>query len=172
MLQRIISPLSWCFLISVVFVGCSNGSGDARNLPPLAVDAGAVVVNGPGAADAAVPVEDKVVATLAVPPEFAGVTVLLAANYFSSFPPVGMPIAYGDKVPTPALVAGQDFPIVTTQAGLQGEYYLSLVVYCQGGGAGRDPVPGIDWVGSAMQPLKLGPGTGTVEAGRVDLILE
>jgi hypothetical protein len=123
-------------------------------------------------AETVVAVRDAIVSTISVPPEFNGQPVLLTVNFFNSIPPTGMPVAYGDRYEAPAIVAGQDFPITTTQAGLQGSYYLTVVLYCQGGGNGRDPVVGVDWVGTASPALTLGPGTGTVNAGPVGLFLE
>lgn len=155
-------------LASAAIAGCTSNTRPSRDLPPLPVEAGTLAQP---TADSEVAAKDSLVATLAIPPEFSGEPTLLTINFFKSLPPIGMPDAYGDRYQNPAIVAGTDFPITSTQANLQGSYYLTVVVYCKGGGAGRDPVAGVDWVGTATQALLLGPGTGTVEAGRVAVVV-
>jgi hypothetical protein len=160
----------------MAFFACSGQLGNTSDdFPPakngetsdVGPESGALP---PGSGDGTAAGQDVVVATVAVPPEFQGVPVLFGVSFFRSSPPTGMPDAFGDRIDRPAVVAGQDFPFSTTQAGLVGQYYITTVVYCEGGGNGRDPVAGIDWVAMAMQPLTLGPGTGKVDAGRIELI--
>ena len=57
-----------------------------------------------------------------------------------------------------------------TQAGLTGDYYVAVTLYCEGGGDGRFPVPGVDWVGAADEGITLGPGTDTIDVGEIELI--
>jgi len=117
--------------------------------------------------------DDKVVATVTVPFNFACTPELIVSVFFTSFPPQPgtMPAAIGNSYPAPQIGPGIPYELTTTQAGLQGEYFLAVTVYCPGGGGGMLPVSGVDWVGGAMFPLTLGPGTGTVDAGRIRLIL-
>jgi hypothetical protein len=96
--------------------------------------------------------------------------MFLGVSYFASIPPVGIPVAFGDRVQNPVIVPGQECPTTTSQASLSGQYYITFVIYCQGGGNGLDPVSGVDWVGMDEQALTLGPGTGTVDAGKIIMI--
>lgn len=116
---------------------------------------------------------DTVVATVTVPSDFTCTPEVIASFFFTSFPPRPgtMPAAIGDSYRAPHIAPGIPYELTTTQAGLQGEYFLSVVVFCPGGGAGGIPVSGVDWVGGSMSPLTLGPGTGTVDAGTISLIL-
>ena len=117
--------------------------------------------------------DDKVVVTVTVPPEFACTPEIISSVYFTSFPPeIGMmPSAIGDAYLNPQLGPDTPFVFTTTQGRLEGEYYLSIVVFCEGGGGGFIPVSGVDWVGGTMSPLTLGPGTGTIDGGTVELIV-
>ena len=170
MSPRVVPPRWFWIAVASACVGCTSASNpSSRSLPPLPVEAGTLFRDG---AETAVSGRVAIVGTIAIPPEFNGQPVLLTVNFFQSIPPTGLPVAYGDRYEAPAIVAGQDFPITSSQAELQGTYYLTVVLYCQGGGNGMDPVVGVDWVGTAMPALTLGPGTGTVEAGRIGLFLE
>ena len=116
--------------------------------------------------------DDKVVVTVTVPPEFDCTAEVISSVYFTSFPPqLGMmPSGIGDSYLNPRIGPETPYELITKQAGLEGEYYLSVVVFCPGGG-GLLPTSGIDWVGGTPFPVMLGPGTGTVDAGTIELIL-
>jgi hypothetical protein len=116
--------------------------------------------------------DDKVFATVTVPFNFACTPELISAVFFTTFPPQPgtMPAGIGNSYSAPQISPGTPYELTTTQAGLQGEYYLAVTVFCPGGGAGGLPVSGVDWVGGRMSPLTLGPGTGTVDAGTIRLI--
>ena len=170
MAPQTLSRTRFWVVIASALVGCTNASNpSSRNLPSLPVEVGTPAIDGAKTDSAG---KDDIVGTIAVPPEFNGQPVLLTVNFFTSIPPTGAPVAYGDRYEDPAIVAGQGFPFATTQAGLQGSYYLTVVLYCKGGGNGRDPVVGVDWVGTATQALTLGPGSGTMDAGQIGLFLE
>jgi hypothetical protein len=146
---------------AMALVGCATSS--ERGVP--------LVDSGPGPADTvAIPATDLVTASLLVPQDFTGVPSFLRVSFYQSIPPVGMPVAFGDRIANPALVPGQEFPLSTTQAGLTGPYYMTVVIYCQGGGNGLDPVAGVDWVGMSEVPLSFGPGTGKLDAGQIVVI--
>lgn len=113
---------------------------------------------------------DLVVGTINIPADFSTAATQISVMYFSSPEGAGMPDAFGDTILNPEIEAGSPFEFSTTQAGLEGDYYLMVVVYCEGGGAGAFPVAGIDWVGAAG-PLTLGPNTGEVDAGEVEIML-
>jgi len=117
--------------------------------------------------------DDKVVATVTVPSNFTCTPELISAVFFTTFPPEPgtMPAGIGNSYPAPQIGPGTPYELITSQAGLQGEFYLAVTVYCEGGGGGMLPVSGVDWVGGRMSPLTLGPGTGTVDAGTIRLML-
>ena len=112
---------------------------------------------------------DMVTGTLQVPDSFDGTPTIFATMYLDDLDTTAMPKAFGDVINHPEITAGSSFEFTTTQAGLEGEYYLTVVVYCEGGGNGMFPKSGVDWVGAAG-PLTLGPGTGDVDAGEMMLI--
>jgi hypothetical protein len=113
---------------------------------------------------------DTVVATITVPAGFSATPESIIATFFISSPPAGMPDEIGDSHDTPAIGDGTPYQLVTSQAGLEGDYYLSVAMYVEGGGGGAMPVSGVDYVGAFDVPVTLGPGTGEVNAG--ELMLE
>ena len=72
--------------------------------------------------------EDLIIGQITIPPEFDGVPVQLSMMFFSVDSEGGMPDAFGDVIANPEVVAGEVFPFTTTQAGLEGEYYLSIIL--------------------------------------------
>ncbi len=113
--------------------------------------------------------DDTVAGTLQIPEEFDCTPVLFAPLYFSN-PENNAPDQFGDVISSPEIEAGGTFEFTSTQAGLEGDFYLTVVVYCEGGGNGQVPKSGVDWVGQSPQ-LTLGPGTGEVDAGEIQLIV-
>ena len=82
-----------------------------------------------------------------------------------------MPDAFGAVISNPEVIPGEPIVYTTSQKGLDGTYYFSLVLYCEGGGAGQFPVPGTDWLAGSETLFTLGPGTGTIDAGEMTLFL-
>jgi hypothetical protein len=115
--------------------------------------------------------EDIVIGTIAIPEAFDGDAVMLGTMFYADLLAGGMPDAIGDSLTDLEIVPGGTLPFTTSQAGLEGAYYLAVVLYCAGGGGGQFPVPGVDWIGGTAVPLTLGPGTGTVNAGDIGLFL-
>ncbi len=114
---------------------------------------------------------DTVSATIKVPADFSCVPERLNTVYYTSPTVVGVPSGMGDTISSPDLNAGQEFALETTQAGLEGTYYLAVVVYCEGGGAADRtfPTSDVDWLGISQNPAALGPGTGNVNAGEIEV---
>jgi hypothetical protein len=121
--------------------------------------------------DSETTVAATILAELLIPEDFTGVPVMLSVMFFESENTEGMPAAFGDTINSPEIDAGGTYPFSTSQAGLEGDYVMTVVLYCDGGGNGAFPVSGIDWVGQAVETLTLGPGTGEVDAGQMGLII-
>ena len=113
--------------------------------------------------------EDTIKGTLVIPAEFDCAPVTFSSMFFDQPEGGTMPKAFGSSIDAPALEADGTYEFISTQAGLDGDYYMMVVVYCEGGGEGGVPVAGVDWVG-ASDKLVLGPGTGEVDAGDIQLI--
>ena len=171
---------------------CSNDSGSENNedqVPVNGTDTAGINDTGTGAADSAGTdtggggvddegvenepdnTKDVITAEIVVPSEFNCQPVLLSTMFFSIDSEGGMPDAFGDSFANPEVVAGEVFAITTTQAGLEGDYYLAIVLYCEGGGNGQFPVTGVDWQGEIETAVTLGPGTGTIDVGEIPLFL-
>ena len=104
------------------FLGCSSSSNDPTSSPKSDGSAG------PPDVLSVEPVsKDLVVASLVIPPEFNGSPMFLGVSYFASIPPVGIPVAFGDRVQNPVIVPGQECPTTTSQASLSGQYYITFV---------------------------------------------
>ena len=134
-------------------------------------DMGSDGVDEAGAENASDTAKDVITARMMVPPEFDGVPGLLGTMFFAADSEGGMPDAFGDSFTNPEVVAGEAYPFTTTQAGLEGDYYLAIVLYCEGGGNGQFPVAGVDWLGETETAITLGPGTGTIDVGEIPLFL-
>ena len=115
--------------------------------------------------------EDVISITLNVPEAFDGTPEILGTVFFENAEMTGMPSAMGDFINNPDIVAGEPFEFTTSQTGLDGEYYVAVTLYCEGGGGGQYPVGGVDWIAGNGQAVTLGPGTGTVDAGEMTLML-
>ena len=113
--------------------------------------------------------EDVVIGTIAIPESFDGDAVMLGTMFFDDPSAAGMPDALGDVLTDLEIEPGGTIAFTTSQTGLEGEYYLAVVLYCAGGGGGQFPVAGVDWIGAAAEPLSLGPGTGAVNAGEIEI---
>jgi len=159
----------------------SDDEGDGGSAQPgpdagsdsAAADSGAVDA-GPedsGFADTATQQEAAatgVTATVTVPDGFAATPVKLAAYFYSSVPPMGPPQGMGDSVLNPNIGPGTPLELETHSAGLEGDYYLEIVLFVEGGGA-MMPEEGVDYMGQSAGPLTL--GSGPVNAGNIELSL-
>lgn len=117
---------------------------------------------------------DIVTATITVPSEpgvFEAVPEQLVAYFHQWYPPAGDPAATAGSFMSPDIGPDTPFELETDHAGLSGAYYLWVVLYVEGGGAGASPVQGVDWVGGSPVPLTLGTGAGTNDLGTIQLSL-
>ena len=115
--------------------------------------------------------EDLLSLVLQIPENFDGDPVLLTVNYFDNPNLEGLPSGFGEKLTSPEIEPGGILELIASQAQLEGAFYMSITLYCEGGGNGMGPVQGIDWVSATPIPITLGPGTGMVDVGDVPLVL-
>ena len=116
-------------------------------------------------------------ATLTVPDDFAATPDRIQPVFYSSYPPVGMPIGVGTAIPAPAIGPGVPFELSTNAVTLAdqtvalgaGDYYLSVVLYVEGGGT-MLPIPGVDWAGSSDTMITI-PVDAPVDVGDIELAL-
>jgi hypothetical protein len=91
---------------------------------------------------------------LKVPDDFTGTPRSLAVALYTSIPPAGPPSATLLEVEAPALEAGSCYPVEISPMLEQGEYYLWVSLYMEGGGSWV-PVNGVDYTASSDAPLSL-----------------
>jgi len=117
---------------------------------------------------------DVVRAEVVVPMWFIDTPARLTTSFFSpeNMPPDGPPDGVGASYEAPDITKPPEPPyeLWTPQPPLEGPYYLVVTLFVVGGGTDM-PVPGIDWVGESTVPIPIGPGTGTVAAGPIELHL-
>jgi hypothetical protein len=89
---------------------------------------------------------------LVIPADFSGTTRSLAVALYTSIPPAGPPSAILAEIDAPDLEPGARFPLVVQPVTAQGEYYLWLNLYMEGGGTWV-PVNDIDYTGNTAEPL-------------------
>ncbi len=116
------------------------------------------------------PTADLVRLQLQIPASFDATPVLMTVCFFDNAQMVGIPVGFGEQISNPEIAAGDVLPISSSQANLGGDYYMSVIIYCEGGGNGRGPIAGVDWVGSEVVPVTLGPGTQIVDIGDITIV--
>lgn len=114
---------------------------------------------------------DVITGSILLPDTFTATPVTIGITFFDSPQLVGIPVGFGDSIANPQIVPGQPFAITSSQSGLQGDYYMAVVVYCEGGGNGLGPVAGVDWWGKIVTAITMGPGTGSVNVGQIEMIV-
>jgi hypothetical protein len=117
------------------------------------------------------PGPDIVTATITVPSDFEATPEQLVAYFHQWYPPAGDAAATAGSYMSPEIGPDTPFELETDHAGLDGAYYLWVVLFVEGGGEGASPVQGVDWVGGSPVPLSLGTGAGTNDVGTIQLQL-
>ena len=108
-------------------------------------------------------------ATLKIPVDFTGITTSLQVAFFQNLPPTGPPDGMGDTISTPVIIAGEDYVLTSETGGVEGEYFVYVVIFIEGGGTAT-PVTGVDYVGSSSSAKTLG-GPGMVDFGDIEMTL-
>lgn len=89
---------------------------------------------------------------LIIPSDFTGTTRSLAIVLYETVPPMGPPDGIVAEIDTPELTAGDRFPISIQPAIFNGDYYVWVNLYMDGGGEWA-PVNGVDYVGYTADPV-------------------
>ena len=89
---------------------------------------------------------------LIIPDDFTGTTRSLAVVLYETVPPAGPPDGIVVEIDTPELTAGDAFPVEISPAIFNGDYYVWVNLYMDGGGEWQ-PVNGIDYVGYTADPV-------------------
>ncbi len=89
---------------------------------------------------------------LIIPSDFVGATRSLAVVLYETVPPMGPPDGIVAEIDTPELTAGDSFPISIQPAIFNGDYYVWVNLYMDGGGEWA-PVNGVDYVGYTDEPV-------------------
>ena len=87
-----------------------------------------------------------------IPSDFTGTPRSMAVVLYSSVPPAGPPDGIIAEVATPDLSAGDTYPVRVLPALFNGEYYVWVNLYMEGGGEWA-PVNGVDYAGSTAAPI-------------------
>ena len=89
---------------------------------------------------------------LIIPSDFTGTTRSLAIVLYETIPPQGPPDGIVAELDTPELSAGDSFPVQIQPAIFNGDYYVWVNLYMDGGGEWQ-PVNGVDYVGYTADPV-------------------
>lgn len=92
-------------------------------------------------------------ASIAVPETYASKPTKLLAALYDRLPPAGPPRAVLATVEMPEIAKGSPYALEVKDIAVQGEYFLYVAVYSEGGGP-FVPVPGIDYVVQSENKLK------------------
>jgi hypothetical protein len=120
----------------------------------------------------------EITATLTVPSDFAATPVVMIPVFYDSFPPdpTSMPAGSGDQVAAPEIgpdtpyeLSTQAYQLATTTPLPAGTYYMSIILYVEGGSSPPSPpTAGVDYTAACPTPIEL-PATGTVDLGDIEL---
>ena len=89
---------------------------------------------------------------ITIPGDFAGTTRSMAIVLYSSVPPAGPPDGIIAEVSAPDLDAGGTYPVRVLPALFNGDYYIWVNLYMEGGGEWA-PVNGVDYAGYTPTPI-------------------
>jgi hypothetical protein len=91
-------------------------------------------------------------ANLFVPQGFSGTPTTLMALFFKSLPPAGAPDAFLATQQSPVIGPAHPYELEAQNVSATGTFYFYAVLYMEGGGT-MEPVPGVDYVGTAPDPV-------------------
>ena len=89
---------------------------------------------------------------LVIPSDFTGTTRSLAIVLYENIPPAGPPDGIVVEIGTPDMSAGDRFPVRVLPAIFNGDYYVWVNLFMEGGGEWA-PVNGVDYVGYTADPV-------------------
>ena len=89
---------------------------------------------------------------LIIPSDITGTTRSLAIVLYSSIPPAGPPEGIVEEVSNPELSPGGRYPVRVLPALFNGDYYVWVNLYMEGGGEWA-PVDGVDYLGYTAEPV-------------------
>ena len=89
---------------------------------------------------------------ITIPGDYTGTARSLALVLYTSIPPAGPPDGIITEVANPDLAAGGTFPVRVLPALFNGEYYVWVNLYMEGGGEWA-PVNDVDYVGYTEEPV-------------------
>jgi hypothetical protein len=122
----------------------------------------------------------QITATVTVPSDFAATPAVLIPIFSTSYPPPSdsMPAGWGDQVTTPDIgpstpydLATGAYALGTTTPLAAGTYYMSLILYVDGGSTPpAQPTIGTDWAAASGTAITL-PLTADLDLGEIALSL-
>lgn len=117
---------------------------------------------------------DLLKAQIMVENDFPDNPVCLTTAFFDTPWPEGVPDDVGAMIPNPPIKKPEDggppFELTIPQPTLEGPYFLFVTVLFHDNCL-AEPIGNLDWAGVSDNPVQIGPGTGTVNAGPIDLYL-
>ena len=114
--------------------------------------------------------EASISVTVRLPDDFDGKPQILVPYFFET-KDFQEPDQEGEFIHHPDISVNEPLSLDIGQSHLSGDYYLALVLYCEGGGEGDELVSGVDWYGATPEPISLDPMSGTVDAGTIELFM-
>lgn len=136
------------------------------------LDTGSAADTGSPATDSApeTATAPKFTAKLAIPASFSGETSKLVVAAFSKLPVAGPPDGgILAQIDAPKLTAGGTFDLEGDITGIDGKYYVLVVVYMKGGGT-FSPKDGVDYDTATSMALEFD-GKKSLDAGTLTLAL-
>ena len=137
---------------SGVSIKDDNDAADTETVDDSNDDDDADDTNSDGADDAICSEDYSLCGNITLPAEFSGSTRSLAIVLYGTIPPAGPPDGIIAEIDTPLLTAGDSYPVRVLPALFNGDYYVWVNLYMEGGGEWL-PVNGIDYTGSTSDPI-------------------
>jgi hypothetical protein len=143
----------------------SDGGGSEA---PDASGGASTPTDGGGATDSGVETGDTATVTVNIPSTVTGAPTNLVVALVPSIPVSTIPMSIY-SVKNPKVTPGQPFIVNGNYLGISGTYYVLVVLYMPGGGAGVIPVNGTDYEGASSTSFTF--SSGPVNLGTVSLAL-
>jgi len=129
-----------------------DGAADTETIEDASVDEVEDDTD-PDGNDAEICSEDySLCGNITIPAGFSGSTRSMAIVLYGTIPPAGPPDGIIAEIDTPVLTAGDSYPVRVLPALFNGDYYVWVNLYMEGGGEWL-PLNGIDYTGSTSDPI-------------------